>query len=144
MTTSAEHIRNIIDKYKRVRDQRLPAILNFQNGKRPFLIYVQYPKTSYVKCSSVEDSFQSNMADFNFSLNNPSHMLPYLEPWFGTGAYASAFGCEYVWRDNESPACHYAYKKIEQIAHIQKPDVNSSPILRMILDAIRYFRDKTS
>ncbi len=136
-------IKKVIDKYKRVEQKRLPGVIDFHNGDRPYLVCVSGPATFYTQCNTIEQSFNANINDFNIALDFSSDTIPYLEPWFGTGTYAQAFGSEYLWREGESPACHYKYHNIEEVRDIVKPDIKDGHIFKMVLDAIAYFRDKT-
>lgn len=134
----------IIQKYERIKDSRLKRLLDFHNGNFPYLIAIDKPCSFYTNCRTIEDSFRSNLQDFEDALELSSDSLPFLEPWFGTGSYAQAFGSPYFWRDNESPACHYKYKKINEVADITKPTVKQGEIFKLIIDAISYFRNQTN
>ena len=138
------NIKSIIDKYETVRDKRMSRLVDFANRARPFLVCTDFPNSFVSNCNSIEQSFKANLADFAAALDIPSDTLPYLEPWFGTGIYAEAFGSKYFWREGESPACHYAYRSIEQIRGIQKPDISQGRMFTMVMDAINYFKEKTA
>lgn len=67
--------------------------------------------------------------------------MPYLQPWIGTGVYANAFGCEYVWREGEAPACHYRYHRMEELDGIEQRRWQDSPIMRMVMEAIERLKE---
>lgn len=69
--------------------------------------------------------------------------LPYLEPWVGTGIYANAFGCEYLFREFEAPHVQYLCHSVEALSRIEYPDYRQSPIMRMVLDCIDALKDRT-
>jgi len=133
----------IIDTYEALRERRLPGILEFLAGRRPYLIHLTAPCEIYANCNSIRECFENGLADLAAALEVCCDCLPFLEPWFGTGAYAEAFGCEYLWREGESPACHYAWHKIEELRDVRKPDPSEGSILRMVLEAIEYFKERT-
>src|SRR3989339_290934 len=137
-------IQSIIDIYENVKEKRLPKLIDFWEGRRPYLISIEAGFTRYSFCNSIEENFNANMYDFEKTLECPSDTLPNLEPWFGTGIYAEAFGCKYYWREGDCPAVHYAYHNIEEIQEIQKPEISSGKMFAMVLKAIEYFKDKTS
>jgi len=62
--------------------------------------------------------------------------LPYLEPWIGTGVYANAFGCEYIFRDGNTPHTHYRRHRMEEIGAVEYPDWRARPVMNMALDSI--------
>lgn len=141
MTISA--ISEVVDKYEKIKARRIGKIEDFQSGKRPYLVSMTGSSTFYHNCNSIEDSFNANIADFENALDIPSDTLPHLEPWFGTGVYAEAFGCEYFWRQDESPAVRYAYKTLDEVKQIKKPSWRDGTIFKMVLDAIAMFKDRT-
>lgn len=136
-------IQELIDGYQHRRDACMPRLEAFMRGERPFLVSMGGPASYTRNCNAVDDCLTANLNDFATALTIESDTLPYLEPWFGTGAYAEAFGCEYVWRDDESPACHYRYQKIEEVVGLRKPSIEDGTIFRMILDAIMLFKEVT-
>ncbi len=136
-------IQNLIDLYEAARDRRLPRLLDFWQGRLPYLVSVEAGFTRYASCSSIEENFQANLYDFEKTLACPSDTLPNLEPWFGTGLFAEAFGCRYFWREGDAPAVHYAYHTIDEIREITKPDISSGKIFALILAAIAYFKERT-
>ena len=133
----------LADRYDELKAERLPKIEAFMRGDVPYLVCLPSPTTMYGNCNSIEDSFAANLYDFEQGLDIATDGLPYLEPWFGTGAYAEAFGCEYFWRDGESPACHYKYHSLDEVKDLEKPDIRKARVLNMVLDAIAHFREKT-
>jgi hypothetical protein len=137
-------IKSVIDKYENIKEKRLPKLIDFWEGRCPYLISVEAGFTRYSFCNSIEENFNANIFDFGETLDCPSDTLPNLEPWFGTGIYAEAFGCKYYWREGDSPAVHYAYHNIEEIQKIQKPEISAGKLFGMVLEAIEYFKDKTN
>jgi hypothetical protein len=139
------YVQEAIDKYARAKEQRAHIISDFETGKRPFLVNITGPVESCLDyCDSIENSFRANLEDFHNALALPSDTLPHLNPWFGTGMYAEAFGCEYFWRKGTSPACHYKYHHIDEIRDIEKPNISQGKIFKMALSAIDYFKEKTN
>ena len=72
-----------------------------------------------------------------------SDELPHLQAWFGTGVYANAFGCEYLWREGEAPDSHVRYHHIEEVRGLPRPDWRGSPVMRMVLDCIDVLKERT-
>ena len=69
-------------------------------------------------------------------------MFGYLEPWHGVGVYAAAFGCPFMWQDNDAPQTLPIYQTGADLARLKKPDMHCE-ILNMVLDTIAYFRKET-
>lgn len=139
----AREIAKVIDKYERAYENRIAKLEAFDAGLQPWLVSVVGSSTFYKNCHTVDESLNANLADFEKSLDIASDTLPFLEPWFGTGAYAEAFGCEYVWREGECPATRYAYKTLDEVRDLEKPRIKDGKIFTMVLDAIELFRTCT-
>ncbi|MDR3709810.1 MAG: uroporphyrinogen decarboxylase family protein [Capsulimonadaceae bacterium] len=135
-------IKHIIDRYQARRAVVLQRLEAFSCRERPYLIIQQAPCTIYSHCNTLEQVWEANIADFDHHLDYASDFLPYLEPWVGTGVYASAFGCDYFWRDNDSPAVHYKAHSIDELDVLPEPCIESSPIMQMVLEIIALFRER--
>ncbi len=135
--------RRTIDLYYEKREQLLPRLEAFASGRQPYLIVQSVPLDVYHNCNSVEAVWESNLSFFKRQLSVKSDWLPYLEPWVGTGVYANAFGCEYVWRENDAPAVHYRYHSLSDVVDIDPPRIEDSPVMMRVLEIIRYFRERT-
>jgi len=113
--------------------------------QRQGFMVMQCPgRTFYNNCNTVADVVEENIASCAAWLGlDWTDDVPYLEPWIGTGVYANAFGCEYVWREGESPACHYRYHSMEELDGVELPAWQESPIMRMVLEAIERLKEAT-
>lgn len=135
----------IVEKYQARVAERENRLREFAAGKLPFLV-IQRPNNTKVwnNCSSSELIMKNNLALFEDWVNlDWTDELPYLEPWIGVGVYASAFGCEYLWRENEAPATHYRYLSLSEAEAVAYPDWKKNPIMRMVLDTIDMMNERT-
>lgn len=73
-------------------------------------------------------------SDLNFS---------YLEPWLGVGVYASAFGCKYEWVNDEPPQTRPIFTSVDDLIGLKYPNLNDCEVMQMILDRIKFFKQKT-
>lgn len=137
-------LREAIDSYERAFEHRIVKLTDFANRNKPFLVHVNGPCSFYTAGKSIEKSFQNNLSDFVKTLEYLSDTLPYIEPWFGTGVYAQAFGGVYFWRENECPACHYKYKDINEIKNINKPSIAESEMLQHVKKSLEYICEQTA
>jgi hypothetical protein len=67
----------------------------------------------------------------------------FIEPWYGVGTIASAFGAEYIWPDNNAPAVRPSFASLDQLLAYEPAPVTSTPIGRHTLGMIEYFLEKT-
>ena len=139
------HVLELIDRYHQRREQRERRLRDFLDGDRVGFLIVQHPPGKvWDTCNSVEEVYRNNIQYLWDALQvDWTDDLPFLEPWVGTGVYANAFGCEYVFRDDNAPHVHYRYHRIEETAEIEYPDYRKSPIMTMVLDCIDRLKDGT-
>lgn len=102
----------------------------------------------------VKDVFAQDAADMEKSLNWQLGALEksmlfkadvpnFLEPWYGIGTIASAFGLDYVWEPGQAPAVNGKFNSVKELAEKEAIAVRDSRVGRHTLDMIHYFLDKT-
>lgn len=133
----------LVERYLAKRAQVLPRLTAFAERRRPYLIVQSAPLDVYTRCNTVQEVCEENLKFFARQLDVESDWLPYLEPWMGTGVYANAFGCDYVWRQGDSPAVHYRYHCLEEVEDAPPPGIDDSPIMRRVLECIACLREQT-
>jgi uroporphyrinogen-III decarboxylase len=133
----------IIDRYERLRADRQHLAGQFLSGQRPYMIFQTPNGNVWGDVRTAEQCFYENLEYVKHSFEVPSDHLPVLEPWFGTGVYASMYGCDYVWRNGEAPAVHYKFHSLDEIKDVQKPSWENSEIAQLVLQTIRYFKART-
>ncbi len=138
-------INRIIDLYKKRESQRHQNMMNFYYGDRDFLVVQRSNLKIFGPCNSVDMIVGNNLSYIEGCLQNDfTDDLPFLEPWVGVGVYANAFGCDYIWSDNEAPQTTYKYHKVEEVKEIEQPDWRKSPVMQMVIDCIDALKEKTN
>jgi hypothetical protein len=138
-------INKLCDEFDKRREQREPRLRSFYDDAVGDYLIVQRPEANmWGCCNDIETIYANNMDSLaEWLAVDCTDDLPYLEPWIGTGVYANAFGCEYVWRQDNAPHTHYRYNAAEDLKHIEYPDWRKSPIMKMVLDAIDVLKERT-
>ena len=77
------------------------------------------------------------------TIQTDNDWLPYLEPWHGIGVYAEAFGCPFEWNDTDAPWTRTIISDVEGLKRLEKPDIQKSEMLKMVLDTTEYFNEQT-
>ncbi|MDR3297487.1 MAG: uroporphyrinogen decarboxylase family protein [Prevotellaceae bacterium] len=67
----------------------------------------------------------------------------FLEPWYGIGTAAAAFGLGYVWEKNQAPALNGKFATTEQALHCDTVPTADTPIGRHTLHMVEYFLEAT-
>ena len=133
----------VIDLYAQRSEERSGKLIKFFTGEHSvqFLIVPRVANGLFTNCNSLEMIFEKNLEYLYRQLSIAfCDDLPFLEPWIGTGAYATAFGSQYLWTDGAAPDTIHAFNSFDQILF---PDWPESPVLQMILDAIDMLKEKT-
>jgi hypothetical protein len=70
--------------------------------------------------------------------------VPYfLEPWYGIGTAAAAFGKDYIWEAGQAPAVSGKFETTEQALSYATKNIAETPIGRHTLDMVEYFLSAT-
>jgi hypothetical protein len=94
-------------------------------------------------CRDMRQSLRQQLGGLLKSLDYASDAPTYLEPWYGIGTTASAFGGEYDWFEGQAPVVRPLYKAMDEVPPLVPRDFDQVPIMRYTLDTIEYFVDQT-
>ena len=94
-------------------------------------------------CRTMEDSLAWQLGALAASMNYEADVPNFLEPWYGIGVVASAFGAEYVWEEGQSPAVRPRFSSSAEALTYPTIPVAETPIGRHILRMIDFFLDRT-
>ncbi len=123
-------------------DQRYADFLNAPSG----LAVWQRVRAGEVfrdACRDMRHSLRLQLGALQKSLEYATDAPMYLEPWYGIGTTASAFGAEYEWFEGQAPAVRPLYQSIDDVPPLVPRAFDQVPILRYTLDTIEYFLDQT-
>ena len=93
-------------------------------------------------CSNMKLSLELQLGALQKSMDYKADVPNFLEPWYGIGTIASAYGAEYIWNPGQAPAVHPRYDNIDDISD-NVVSVHETPIGRHTLEMIDYFLEKT-
>jgi hypothetical protein len=137
-------IEKLADLYLQRREERLARMERFWAGEIGYLVIQRPAYHLWGECNSVDGVWTNNVRHMESWLSMPwSDELPHMQPWFGTGVYANAFGCEYLWRQGEAPDTHLRYHHIEEVRGLPMPDWRKGLVMGMVLECIDVIKEKT-
>jgi len=67
----------------------------------------------------------------------------FLEPWYGIGTIASAYGGNYIWNKGQAPAFKPLYTNLDEVLSVEPTPVIKTEIGLHTLQMIEYFMDRT-
>lgn len=94
-------------------------------------------------CRDKRASLRLQLGALQKSLDYATDAPMYLEPWYGIGTTASAFGAEYEWPEGQAPVVRPLYRSFDDVPPLAPRDFDQVPIMRYTLDTIEYFLDQT-
>jgi len=95
------------------------------------------------QCRDMKQSLRWQLGGLTKAMDYLTDAPAYLEPWYGIGTTASAFGAEYEWLPGQSPAVKPVYATIDRVPVLTPRAVAEVPILRYTLETIEYFLEQT-
>lgn len=92
---------------------------------------------------SMEKSLAWQLGGLKRSMDFKADVPNFLEPWYGIGTVAGAFGLEYAWHPGQAPAVSGKFPNVRAaLDHGYKP-VDQTGIGRHTLEMVEYFLEKT-
>ncbi len=108
-----------------------------------------YRRMRVAKCFSfgsrdMKRSLELQLGALEKSMLFKADVPNFLEPWYGIGTIASAFGGDYVWYEGQAPALQTRFNSIDEVLAYEPIEVAKTNIGRHTLDMIAYFMEKTN
>ncbi|WP_167607096.1 uroporphyrinogen decarboxylase family protein [Maribellus sediminis] len=94
-------------------------------------------------CSDMQQSLEWQLGALEKSMLFNADVPNFLEPWYGLGTIASAFGCEYSWKQGNAPVVKPPFKNLDEVLDYPVKKVAETAIGKHTLNMIEYFMDKT-
>jgi len=94
-------------------------------------------------CRDMKQSLRWQLGGLTRAMEYLTDAPAYLEPWYGIGTAASAFGAEYEWFPGQAPAVKPVYQTADEVGELTPRAVADVPILRYTLETIEYFLEQT-
>lgn len=94
-------------------------------------------------CRDMRESLRWQLGALTRTMDYLTDAPTYLEPWYGIGTTAAAFGAEYEWLPGQAPAVKPRYATLEEVHALSARDAADVPILRYTLETIDCFLTQT-
>lgn len=94
-------------------------------------------------CKDMKASLERQLGGLKKSMEYKSDVPNFLTPWYGIGTVAGAFGADYIWKENQSPAIRPKFSSVKEALDYTPQAVSQTRIGRHTLEMIDYFLDKT-
>jgi len=94
-------------------------------------------------CRDKELSLQLQLGALEKSMLYKADVPNFLEPWYGIGTIASAFGGDYVWLEGNAPALKTRFSSLDEVLAYEPQEIATTNIGKRTLEMIEYFMDQT-
>jgi hypothetical protein len=94
-------------------------------------------------CRDMKNSLELQLGALEKSMLFKADVPNFLEPWYGIGTIASAFGGDYTWLEGNAPALVPRFSSIDELLDYQPMEIADTNIGRHTLKMIEYFMEKT-
>jgi uroporphyrinogen-III decarboxylase len=133
------------DRYESYAAELNKTCANFWQQKSGVLVYrrMRVAECFSFGCRDTKNSLELQLGALQKSMFYKADVPNFLEPWYGIGTIASAFGGDYVWHAGQAPALTTRFKTIDEVLSYNTQEVSKTNIGRQTLDMIAYFMDKT-
>lgn len=134
-----------IDEYHEYEQSLLKRNKEFFDSDTGLQVYrrMRGEGVFYDMCKEHCDSLELQLGALKKSLDYKADIANFLEPWYGIGYIASAFGGKYIWEPGQAPAVEPIFDAAEDILKADFVPIHKSPVGKIILERIEYFLDKT-
>jgi hypothetical protein len=94
-------------------------------------------------CRDMKRSLELQLGALEKSMLFQADIPNFLEPWYGIGTVASAFGGDYFWPEGNAPVLNPKFSSIDELLSYKTLEVADTNIGSHTLDMIEYFMDQT-
>jgi hypothetical protein len=94
-------------------------------------------------CRDMKRSLELQLGSLEKSMLYKADVPNFLEPWYGIGTIASAFGGDYIWHEGQAPALTTRFNSIDEVLAYEPLEVSQTNIGRHTLNMIEYFMEQT-
>jgi uroporphyrinogen-III decarboxylase len=133
------------EKYKDYADELNKTCSSFRYADSGIAVYrrMRVAECFSFGCRNKERSLELQLGALEKSMLYRSDIPNFLEPWYGIGTVASAFGGEYIWPEGNAPALKAPFSSIDEVLAYEPKEVADTNIGKQTLEMIEYFMDQT-
>ena len=133
------------DRYAEYAARQDEKVRRFMEAEFGVLVYRRFRVAEVYgwECQDRELSLQLQLGALQESMKYAADMANYLEPWYGIGIGASAFGAEYIWLDGQAPAVSDRFEDVEEALACDPVPIHTTQIGREQMAYVEFFLDKT-
>lgn len=94
-------------------------------------------------CRDMKRSLELQLGALEKSMLYKADVPNFLEPWYGIGTLASAYGGNYVWPEGNAPALKTRFSSLDEVLDFNPAEISETVVGRHTLNMIDYFMSQT-
>lgn len=95
-------------------------------------------------CKDMKRSLELQLGALEKSMLYKADVPNFLEPWYGIGTLASAFGGNYVWPEGNAPALKTRFSSLDEVLEFNPAEISETAVGRHTLNMIDYFLNQAN
>ena len=133
------------DRYEAYAAELNKTCATFWQQKMGVLVYrrMRVAECFSFGCRDMKRSLELQLGSLQKSMLYKADVPNFLEPWYGIGTIASAFGGDYIWHEGQAPALTTRFNSIDEVLAYEPLEVTHTNIGRHTLNMIEYFMEQT-
>jgi hypothetical protein len=134
------------DAYRAYEETTLDFCREFQQRDSGIAVYrrMRVAEVFSDGCADMKRSLEWQLGGLQKSMEYRMDIPNFIEPWYGIGTTASAFGLDYLWQESQAPAIRPAFP--DTASALRYPDITpirETPIGKHTLRMVEYFKDQS-
>ena len=134
-----------LESYADYEAELLEGNKRFWHSREGVQVYRRFrvPEVFSYGCADLRRSLSLQLGGLEQSMKYKADVPNFLEPWYGIGVVASAFGLEYVWKEGQAPATEPRFSSVQEALDYGPVPVEKTVIGSRVLEMIDYFLEMT-
>ncbi|MCX6237966.1 MAG: hypothetical protein NTY07_10515 [Bacteroidia bacterium] len=133
------------EKYEEYAAELNQTCASFREQKSGVAVYrrMRVGECFSFGCRDMKRSLELQLGALEKSMIFKADVPNFLEPWYGIGTVASAFGGDYIWPEGNAPALKTRFSSLDEVLIYEPQEIATTNIGRHTLNMIEYFMDQT-
>ncbi|MDR2916667.1 MAG: uroporphyrinogen decarboxylase family protein [Tannerella sp.] len=134
-----------MDRYVAYESELLKKTHAFMKSASGVLVYRRMRAADVFSagCRDVRRSLELQLGCLQKSMDFNADIPNFLEPWYGIGVCASAYGIDYIWNEGQAPAVAPAFDTVHEALQYSPSPIAETTIGKDVMNMIDYFLNQT-
>ncbi|NOY59481.1 MAG: hypothetical protein GXO75_11225, partial [Calditrichaeota bacterium] len=134
-----------VQKYVDYEADLLEGNERFWKSRTGVAVYRRFrvPQVYSYGCRDMRQSLAWQLSALEKSMEYKADIPNFLEPWYGIGTVAGAFGATYKWEKGNAPAITALFTSVREVLGREIVPIEDTDIGKHTLEMIEYFLEKT-